>query len=107
MAQRYLTELLTPAERNAQKDYYGRAMPESPTEMEASPSDALTANEVAFIGRRDSVYLATVSESGWPYIQHRGGPPGFLRVLDPSTLAFADLKGNRQLLTTGNVQAND
>jgi predicted pyridoxine 5'-phosphate oxidase superfamily flavin-nucleotide-binding protein len=51
--------------------------------------------------------MATVSESGWPYIQHRGGQPGFLRVLGPATLAFADYKGNRQLLTVGNLAASD
>ena len=64
------------------------------------PSEA---NETAFIAQRDSFYLATVSETGWPYLQHRGGPPGFLRMLDAHTLAFADLKGNRQLLSTGNL----
>ena len=49
-----------------------------------------------FIAARDSIYLATVSETGWPYIQHRGGPPGFVRVLDEKTLGFADFRGNRQ-----------
>ena len=51
--------------------------------------------------------MATVSETGWPYVQHRGGRPGFLRVVDAHTLAFADYKGNRQLLSTGNVATND
>jgi predicted pyridoxine 5'-phosphate oxidase superfamily flavin-nucleotide-binding protein len=51
--------------------------------------------------------MASISESGWPYIQHRGGRAGFLRVLNPRTLAFADYKGNRQMLTTGNLAAND
>jgi len=51
--------------------------------------------------------LATISETGWPYIQHRGGPTGFLRVLSPSSLAFADYKGNRQLLSTGNLAGAD
>ena len=51
--------------------------------------------------------MATVSETGWPYVQHRGGKPGFLRVTSPSTLAFADYKGNRQLLSTGNLAVND
>jgi predicted pyridoxine 5'-phosphate oxidase superfamily flavin-nucleotide-binding protein len=48
-----------------------------------------------------------MSETGWPYVQHRGGPKGFLRVVNETTLAFADYKGNRQLLTTGNVSVND
>ena len=67
--------------------------------------DRFTAAESAFIGARDSFYIATVSENGWPYIQHRGGPPGFLRVLDDRTLAFADFRGNRQYITVGNVAA--
>src|SRR5690349_19663304 len=52
--------------------------------------DALTPAEAAFIAERDSFYMATVSETGWPYVQHRGGPRGFLKVVDEKTLAFAD-----------------
>jgi predicted pyridoxine 5'-phosphate oxidase superfamily flavin-nucleotide-binding protein len=63
----------------------------------------LGANEAAFIEARDSFYMATVSETGWPYIQHRGGPPGFLRVLDPQTIGFADFAGNRQYISVGNL----
>jgi predicted pyridoxine 5'-phosphate oxidase superfamily flavin-nucleotide-binding protein len=63
--------------------------------------------ETDFIARRDGFYIATVSENGWPYIQHRGGPPGFLRVLDERTLGFADFRGNRQYITTGNLAASD
>jgi predicted pyridoxine 5'-phosphate oxidase superfamily flavin-nucleotide-binding protein len=66
-----------------------------------------TAAEAQFIAARDSFYLASVSETGWPYVQHRGGPPGFLRVIDDSTLAFADFRGNRQYISLGNVAAND
>jgi predicted pyridoxine 5'-phosphate oxidase superfamily flavin-nucleotide-binding protein len=69
--------------------------------------DAFTANEVDFIARRDSFYMSTVSESGWPYVQHRGGPPGFLKVVDEKTLAFADYRGNRQYLSVGNLAADD
>jgi len=68
---------------------------------ENSDSDGLTDDEVSFIQARDSFYMATISENGWPYIQHRGGAPGFLRVLDSHRLAFADYKGNRQMLSTG------
>jgi uncharacterized protein len=64
---------------------------------------ALTAREVGFIQARDSVYMATVSETGWPYMQHRGGPPGFMRVLDARTIGFADLTGNRQHISVGNL----
>ena len=69
--------------------------------------DRFTAAETGFIAQRDSFYIATVSESGWPYVQHRGGPPGFLRVLDERTLGFADFRGNRQYVTLGNLAAND
>lgn len=63
----------------------------------------LGARESAFIARRDSFYMATVSETGWPYVQHRGGPQGFLRVLDDSTVGFADFAGNRQYVSVGNL----
>jgi uncharacterized protein len=64
-------------------------------------------NEVEFIGERDGFYIASVSETGWPYVQFRGGSIGFLHVLDEQTLGFADFRGNRQYVTTGNVTAND
>ena len=70
-------------------------------------SDRFTQAEAAFIAERDSLYMATVSESGWPYVQHRGGPPGFIRILDETTLAIADFRGNRQYISTGNLAAND
>jgi predicted pyridoxine 5'-phosphate oxidase superfamily flavin-nucleotide-binding protein len=65
-----------------------------------------TDNEAAFIAERDSFYMATVSETGWPYVQHRGGPPGFLKLVDAQTLAFADYRGNRQYISTGNLAAD-
>jgi uncharacterized protein len=70
-------------------------------------SDRLTPAEAAFIVERDSLYMATVSENGWPYVQHRGGPPGFIRILDEKTLAIPDFRGNRQYISTGNLAAND
>lgn len=63
--------------------------------------------ERTFIEARDSFYIASVSETGWPYIQHRGGPVGFLKVIDLSTIGFADYSGNRQYVTTGNMLNND
>jgi uncharacterized protein len=66
-----------------------------------------TENESAFIADRDSFYMATVSETGWPYMQHRGGPRGFLKMIDERTLAFADYRGNRQYIGTGNLSADD
>ena len=71
------------------------------------PSDRFTPAEAAFIAARDSFYLASVSETGWPYVQHRGGPSGFLKLLDDRTLAFADFRGNRQYISLGNAAAND
>ena len=69
-------------------------------------SDRFGENEAAFIAGRDSFYMATVSETGWPYVQHRGGPPGFLALIDERTLAFADYRGNRQYISTGNLAAD-
>ena len=69
--------------------------------------DRFTAAEAAFIAARDSFYMATVSETGWPYVQHRGGPPGFLKQFDERTLAFADRRGNRQYISVGNLAADD
>jgi predicted pyridoxine 5'-phosphate oxidase superfamily flavin-nucleotide-binding protein len=68
---------------------------------------ALSSDAVTFIAQRNSAYLATSGEAGQPYVQHRGGPPGFLRVLDERTLAFADYAGNRQYMTVGNLAQND
>jgi predicted pyridoxine 5'-phosphate oxidase superfamily flavin-nucleotide-binding protein len=103
MAGRFLQTYFTPDVLGAQTQYYGRGqiIPPQPER------DLLGQEEAAFIAPRDSFYMATVSSDGWPYIQHRGGPPGFLKMLDDHTLGFADFKGNRQLLSTGNLEAND
>jgi predicted pyridoxine 5'-phosphate oxidase superfamily flavin-nucleotide-binding protein len=103
MANRFLETLFTPAVRRAQAQYYGRARPL----LEAPERDPLGDDEQAFIHARDSFYMATVTENGWPYVQHRGGPCGFLRVVNPGLIAFADFQGNRQLLSTGNLAVND
>jgi len=103
MAQQFIKTMLTPEVLAAQQHYYGH----SANVAEAAGRDPLTEEERAFIGARDSFYIATISESGWPYLQHRGGPPGFLLVMDPHTLAFADYGGNRQMLSTGNLATND
>jgi predicted pyridoxine 5'-phosphate oxidase superfamily flavin-nucleotide-binding protein len=70
-------------------------------------ADRMGVAEAEFIGARDGFYLATVSETGWPYIQFRGGPPGFVHVLDEATLALLDVRGNRQYITAGNLRGND
>src|SRR6478672_2073178 len=77
--------------------------------LEAGPDSvnaALGPDEAAFIAGRDSFYMATVGETGWPYIQHRGGPPGFVSVLDEKTIGFADFRGNRQYISVGNALTN-
>jgi predicted pyridoxine 5'-phosphate oxidase superfamily flavin-nucleotide-binding protein len=71
------------------------------------PYPGLGPDEREFVEARDSFYWANVGEDGWPYVQHRGGPPGFLRVLDPHTLGFADLRGNRQYVSVGNLERDD
>lgn len=73
----------------------------------AEPRATLTEREASFIVARDGFYQASVSESGWPYVQFRGGPAGFVRVLDNKTIAYADLRGNRQYLSVGNLTNND
>lgn len=69
--------------------------------------DLVTARLANFLAERDSFYMATVSSDGQPYIQHRGGPKGFLKVIDKNTLGFADFKGNRQYISFGNLEDND
>jgi uncharacterized protein len=103
MANKFLELAFTESVRKAQAHYFGN----SQAIVGAPERDALTNEETAFIQACDSFYMATVTQSGWPYIQHRGGKPGFLRVISPTALAFADYKGNRQMLSTGNLAAND
>lgn len=103
MAGKYLHVTMTESVRRAQKRYYGHAV----TITDVPERDPLGETETRFIAARDSFYLGSVGENGWPYVQHRGGPVGFLNVLDPATLAFADYRGNRQLISTGNLLVND
>jgi predicted pyridoxine 5'-phosphate oxidase superfamily flavin-nucleotide-binding protein len=103
MAGRFLETYFTPQVLAAQQRYFGRSQ-NLPPQPERDP---LGEEERVFIEARDSFYLATVSENGWPYVQHRGGKAGFLRVVSPTQLAFADYQGNRQMLSTGHLAAND
>lgn len=103
MAKRFMQTVLTPSVLEAQQQYFGRHA----VAQDAPENDPLTSDESAFIKARDSFYMATLTENGWPYIQHRGGRPGFLRVVSPTRIAFADYQGNRQMLSTGNLVAND
>lgn len=96
----------TPAVQRRQERNGSRAH-DARRQMADGPSDPLGPGEAAFIAERDSFHMATVSETGWPYLQHRGGPKGFLKVLDAQTLAFADFRGNRQYVSAGNLDGND
>ncbi len=89
----------------AQQERYGsRRQYERVAAAPAEPT--LGAMEIDFISARDSFYIATAGESGYPYVQYRGGPAGFLKVLDPRTLAYADFRGNRQYVSVGNLAHN-
>ncbi|TRL37779.1 pyridoxamine 5'-phosphate oxidase family protein [Rhizobium straminoryzae] len=104
MPYHFLEVAVTPSVRAAQADM---GVEEIWMGAHDRPSDSFTEAEIAFIAARDSFYMASVSETGWPYVQHRGGKPGFLKVVDPRTLAFADYRGNRQYISAGNFAAND
>jgi hypothetical protein len=96
----------TPSVKAAQT-LYGSREANSHFELAEDLDLGMTEQEIKFISERDSFYQATVSESGWPYVQHRGGPKGFLKVLDAHTIGFADFRGNRQYLSIGNLNFND
>ena len=106
MGHRYAKLMFSPAAKALQsqgrsRDTYARM------EQGEDYNYLLSDKEAQFICQRDSLYMASVSESGWPYVQHRGGPLGFIKVLDAATLGFADYRGNRQYISAGNVQSNN
>lgn len=94
-------------ERYGSRSFYDRRRARGRSGAAGSTGDPLTEAEQEYLGERDSFYLATVSETGWPYVQFRGGPPGFLRVLDDHTIGWADFRGNLQYISTGNLAGND
>jgi len=106
MTHRFADIAFTAAVKAAQSAYGSREHNDRLQEI-AGPNDRLGAKEAAFIAKRDTFYLATVGESGWPYVQHRGGPKGFLRVLSDSQLGYADFGGNTQLISVGNVSVDN
>lgn len=109
MSKHYGSIAFTDAVVGVQREYgsdgfYGRKR----VQGNAAPGiDALTDDEREYLAERDSFYLATVSETGWPYVQYRGGPRGFLRVVDDHTIGWADFRGNLQYISTGNVGGDD
>jgi predicted pyridoxine 5'-phosphate oxidase superfamily flavin-nucleotide-binding protein len=92
----------TPLVKKLQERYGSRSQYDR-MERSGGQSDRFTNFETEFLGDRDSFYWATVGSTGWPYVQHRGGPKGFLKVIDDHTLAFADFRGNKQFISTGNL----
>lgn len=106
MSRAYADIAFTPAVRAVQTRLGSRSRYEG---FDHAPDrqDRLTDREAAFIEARDGFYQATVSETGWPYVQFRGGPPGFLKVLDDRTLGYADFRGNVQYISVGNLSQDD
>jgi predicted pyridoxine 5'-phosphate oxidase superfamily flavin-nucleotide-binding protein len=106
MSNAFAAIAFTDAVRSAQ-DRMGSRAANQRLEQADLGNDVLGADEAQFIAARDSFYMASVNRDGWPYLQHRGGPIGFLRVLDERTVGFADFRGNRQYISIGNIAAND
>jgi predicted pyridoxine 5'-phosphate oxidase superfamily flavin-nucleotide-binding protein len=104
---RAFTQLaFSPAVKAAQAHYGAREHAER-IERQAPARERLNDDLIAFIQAADSFFIGTASQEGWPHVQHRGGPAGFLKVLDGHTLAFADFAGNKQYITAGNLTEND
>ena len=106
MGRRFAELAFTPLVKEQQVKHGSRGAYER-VENSFIPGSRLGVDEQTMIRTRDSFYMASVSETGWPYIQHRGGPKGFLRVLDDQTIGFADLRGNKQYISLGNLQHDD
>lgn len=107
MARAFAEIAFTPSVREIQAAHGSAENYSKFLESEAERGDRLSERETSFIAERDGFYQATVSEAGWPYVQFRGGPAGFVRVLDDRTLAYADFRGNRQYLSVGNLKSDD
>ena len=103
MGRAFANLAFTPLVKQQQQQHGSRELYERLSQS-GKVDDRLGEAERDFISRRDGFYMASVTETGWPYIQFRGGAPGFLRILDDTTLGFADLRGNRQYISTGNFQ---
>jgi hypothetical protein len=106
MAHNFGSLVFTPVVK-ALQEKYGSRRQYARMEDGTPSTDRLGPDESAFIEERDSFYMATIGSTGWPYVQHRGGPKGFLKVIDDQTLAFADFRGNRQYISTGNLATDN
>lgn len=107
MARAFAELAFTDAVQNTQKKMGAEKISAMFLGSEIDRRDELGADEVAFITARDGFYQATISETGWPYVQFRGGPAGFLRALDAKTIAYANFRGNRHYISAGNLSQND
>lgn len=106
MSRRFAEITFTESVKEAQL-HYGSREKNALWETSSSPNNELTEHEMQFIEARDSFYQATVGQNGWPYVQFRGGPAGFLKVLNNRTIGYADFKGNVQYISVGNLNADD
>ena len=106
MPQRFYELAFTPSVKTEQKKH-GSARQYDRMQHNEAFHNTLGSDEQYFLSLRDSFYMASVSETGWPYIQHRGGPPGFVHVLSPSLIGFADLRGNKQYISLGNLDRDN
>ncbi len=106
MAYTYGSLVFTPAIK-ALQERYGSRRQYARREASGFQQEGLGPSEVEFLAECDSFYMASTGATGWPYVQHRGGPTGFLKVIDGQTLAFADFRGNKQYITTGNLATDD
>ena len=107
MTHRFAELMFSPAARALQVEAGSCAAYARFASLDAPPNNRFSLHETAFIAERDSFYMATVSHHGWPYVQHRGGEPGFLKMLDDRTLGFADFRGNKQFVSLGNLATDD
>lgn len=106
MAHKFGSLVFTPAVK-ALQERYGSRKQYARMEASSSSADGLGPDEISFIADRDSFYMSSVGATGWPYVQHRGGVKGFLKFIDGHTLAFADFRGNKQYVTTGNLSTDN
>ena len=106
MRNTYKRTLFTDAIRAMQTDAGSRRAYAS-AECRQDDGDGLGTDEATFIRAADHFFLATIGADGWPYVQHRGGPPGFLRLLDTRRIGFADFRGNQQFISAGNAATDD
>ena len=107
MPHKFADIMFTDTVKSIQSDLGSRKMYTRMEEPSEDYNNLLGPNEAAFISARDSLYMATVSETGWPYVQHRGGPQGFVKILDEKTIAMPDFRGNRQYVSVGNLTKDD